>query len=38
LVSHPQVHVDGQSESTLQGVVCGAVQLFHETLVHVVPG
>jgi hypothetical protein len=37
-VSHPQVQVDGQSESTLHGVVCGAAQLFQETSVHVVPG
>jgi hypothetical protein len=37
LVSHPQVHVDGQSESLLHGVVCGAAQLFQETSVHVVP-
>lgn len=36
-VSHPHVHVDGQSESTLHGVVCGATQSFHETSVHVVP-
>jgi hypothetical protein len=36
-VSHPQVHVDGQSESTRHGVVSGAEQLLHETSVHVVP-
>jgi hypothetical protein len=36
-VSHPQVHVDGQSESTLHGLVCGATHVFHETSVHVVP-
>jgi hypothetical protein len=36
-VSHPHVQVDGQSESTLHGVVCGAAQLLHETSVHVVP-
>jgi hypothetical protein len=37
LVSHPQVHVDGQSESPLHGVVCGGAQLVQETSVHVVP-
>lgn len=36
-VSHPHVHVEGQSESTLHGPVCWAAQVFHETLVHVVP-
>ncbi|HSY40139.1 MAG TPA: hypothetical protein VLA79_11445, partial [Polyangia bacterium] len=35
--AHPQVHVDGQSESTLHGAVCGATQSLHETSVHVVP-
>ena len=35
--SHPQVHVDGQSESTLHAVVCGATHVFQETSVHVVP-
>jgi hypothetical protein len=36
-VSHAHVHVEGQSESTLHAVVCGAAQLLHETSVHVVP-
>jgi hypothetical protein len=36
-VSQPHVHVEGQSESTLHGLVCWAAQLFHETSVHVVP-
>jgi hypothetical protein len=36
-VSHPHVHVKGQSESTLHGASCGATHVFHETSVHVVP-
>jgi hypothetical protein len=36
-VSHPHVHVEGQSESTLHGPVCWAAQVFHDTLVQVVP-
>jgi hypothetical protein len=37
-VSQPHVHVEGQSESTLHGPVCWGSHVFHETLVHVVPG
>lgn len=34
---HPQVHVEGQSESALHGPVDWAKHEFHETLVHVLP-
>jgi hypothetical protein len=34
---HPHVQFDGQSESTLQGPVSCATQLFHVTSVQVLP-
>ncbi len=31
MASHPHVHVEGQSESSLHAVVVGPTQVFHET-------
>ena len=37
VASHPHVHVEEQSESTLHVPVCWAMHVFHVTVVHVVP-
>jgi|HubBroStandDraft_4_1064222.scaffolds.fasta_scaffold35703_3 hypothetical protein len=37
VVSHPHVHVEAQSESSLHGPVCRATHVFHVTLVQVLP-